>query len=330
MRPLSSSAAPASSAATSSTRCSPTDDDRRSRSTTTSPPGESGTTTHHADDPRGSPSCAATSNDLADADATAMAGHDVVIHLASNPDIAGRDDRAGDRLRRGHAADPPRRRGDAARAAPADPVRVGQRRLRRPRRASRPHEDHGPLVPISTYGASKLAGEALICAVRYMFGLRGRAFRFGNVVGRRQTHGVGFDFVRRLRDDPTRLTILGDGSQSKSYIHVADVVARRARPRPRRRRAASRPSTSPPATTSPCTEIAELARRGASASTPRTSTFEYTGGDRGWKGDVPVVRLDTDADPGARLATSMRGSREALRDVDAGDARRRCRRGWSA
>ena len=49
-------------------------------------------------------------------------------------------------------------------------------------------------------------------------------FRFGNVVGRRQTHGVGFDFIRRLRQDPTRLRILGDGKQSKSYVHVDDVV----------------------------------------------------------------------------------------------------------
>ena len=57
-----------------------------------------------------------------------------------------------------------------------------------------------------------------------MFDLSGIAFRFGNVVGPRQTHGVGFDFVRRLRDEPSRLTILGDGKQSKSYIHVGDVV----------------------------------------------------------------------------------------------------------
>src|SRR5208282_5702117 len=73
-------------------------------------------------------------------------------------------------------------------------------------------------------GASKLAGEALLASYAAMFGLTARAFRFGNVVGPRQTHGVGFDFVRRLLDDPSRLRILGDGSQSKSYIHVCDVV----------------------------------------------------------------------------------------------------------
>ena len=78
--------------------------------------------------------------------------------------------------------------------------------------------------PTSTYGASKLAGEALISSYCFMFGLRGRVFRFGNVVGPRQTHGVGFDFIRRLLADPRRLRILGDGSQSKSYVHVDDVV----------------------------------------------------------------------------------------------------------
>ena len=55
--------------------------------------------------------------------------------------------------------------------------------------------------------------------------MEGRAFRFANVVGPRQTHGVGYDFVRRLRQDPHRLRILGDGKQSKSYIHVDDVLS---------------------------------------------------------------------------------------------------------
>src|SRR6185436_14397825 len=82
-----------------------------------------------------------------------------------------------------------------------------------------------PLRPISTYGASKLSGEALISSYCHMFGLSGFVFRFGNVVGPRQTHGVGFDFARRLLEDGTRLRILGDGSQSKSYIHVTDVMA---------------------------------------------------------------------------------------------------------
>src|ERR1035441_6889643 len=85
-------------------------------------------------------------------------------------------------------------------------------------------ENYGPCLPISTYGASKLACEALLCAYCHMFGIRARAFRFANVVGPRQTHGVGYDFIRRLLADRHRLRILGDGSQSKSYIHVDDIM----------------------------------------------------------------------------------------------------------
>ena len=86
-------------------------------------------------------------------------------------------------------------------------------------------EDHGPLIPVSTYGASKLAGEALIASYCAMFGLtRSRVSVSATwwVLGRRTASG--FDFVRRLLDDPSRLRILGDGSQSKTYIHVIDVV----------------------------------------------------------------------------------------------------------
>jgi len=124
-----------------------------------------------------------------------------------------------------------------------------------------------------------------------MFDLTGCAFRFGNVVGARQTHGVGFDFVQRLLKDPKRLTILGDGSQSKSYIDVGDVVsavllAHRKTRQPYR---AYNVATGDYVTV---TEIAKLALE-ALVLDPADVTFEYTGGDRGWKGDVPIVRLNT-------------------------------------
>ncbi len=66
-------------------------------------------------------------------------------------------------------------------------------------------EEFGPLIPISTYGASKLASEAMIAAYAHMFGIDAVVFRFANVVGPRQTHGVTYDFVRRLLEDPSRL-----------------------------------------------------------------------------------------------------------------------------
>jgi len=85
-------------------------------------------------------------------------------------------------------------------------------------------EDYGPVLPISVYGASKLGCEALMCAYRHTFGVRGLVFRLANVVGGRSGHGVIPDFVRKLRENPEELEILGDGSQSKSYLHVEDLV----------------------------------------------------------------------------------------------------------
>jgi UDP-glucose 4-epimerase len=85
-------------------------------------------------------------------------------------------------------------------------------------------EDYSPLLPISVYGASKLGSEALIGAYCHTFGLRGVVFRLANVVGGRSTHGVIVDFVRKLQENPKELEILGDGSQSKSYLHVKDFV----------------------------------------------------------------------------------------------------------
>jgi UDP-glucose 4-epimerase len=151
-------------------------------------------------------------------------------------------------------------------------------------------EDYGPCMPISTYGASKLACEGLIAAYCHMFELSGRAFRFANVVGARQTHGVGYDFIRRLQADPTRLRILGDGTQRKSYIHVDDVLAAI--------RWADERATKPYDIFNVASEdyitvreIADLAVKTCAIPTGTTS-YEFTGGDRGWKGDVPVVRFN--------------------------------------
>lgn len=154
--------------------------------------------------------------------------------------------------------------------------------------------DEEPLTgrPISTYGASKLAGEALLCAYAAMFGLRAYAFRFANVVGPNQTHGVGFDFLRKLRQDPRRLEILGDGTQSKSYIHVSDVV-RALLLLHRRDPDGYHVFNVSPDDFLTVTEIAELSV--AITGLARGSVeFAYTGGNRGWKGDVPLVRIRTD------------------------------------
>ena len=151
-------------------------------------------------------------------------------------------------------------------------------------------EDYGPSIPISTYGASKLACEGLIAAYCHMFELTARAFRFANVVGARQTHGVGYDFVRRLKGDPTRLRILGDGTQKKSYIHVDDVIAaiRLADHRATKKYDIYNVATGDYITVR---EIADFAVKVSGIPAGKT-TYEFTGGDRGWKGDVPIVRFD--------------------------------------
>jgi UDP-glucose 4-epimerase len=223
--------------------------------------------------------------------AEAMRGHEVVIHLASNPDIARAvtepaiDFDEGTALTNGVV--------EAARRAGVGTLLyasgsgvygdLGEREV---------SEDYGPLIPISTYAASKLAGEAIIAAYCSMFSLVGRAFRFGNVVGPRQSHGVGFDFVRRLAANPARLRILGDGSQSKPYVHVSDVVE--AVLTALHHETASyqvyNVATGDYVTVSEIADMAvEVAGRPAGS-----VAYDFTGGDRGWKGDVPVVRLNTD------------------------------------
>lgn len=85
-------------------------------------------------------------------------------------------------------------------------------------------ENDGPMFPISLYGASKLACEALISSFGHNYGIQWWIFRFGNVIGRNSTHGAAYDFVHKLKNDPTQLTILGNGKQAKPYIYVDDLI----------------------------------------------------------------------------------------------------------
>ena len=239
----------------------------------------------------------------------AMAGSDTVFHLAANPDIA----------KAVTQPDIDFWEGTYLAQNMLEAVRVnGVRRLlyfsgsgvygeNAP--VAFP-ESYGPNRPISTYGASKLACEALICAYCHMFDLTARAFRFANVVGPRQTHGVGYDFVRRLKKDPTQLRILGDGSQSKSYIHVEDILAAvfLANEKCPERYDVFNVATGDYITVR---EIAGLAAQVCGLA-PGSVRHDFTGGDRGWKGDVPVVRFDC-AKIQALGWTCRRNSAEAMR-----------------
>lgn len=219
----------------------------------------------------------------------AMAGHQVVIHLASNPDIAKAitepdiDFREGTFLTN-NVVEAMRLTGTKKILYASGSGVYGDIG------AIEADENYSPMIVTSTYGASKLAGEALIAAYCHMFDMQGIAFRFGNVVGPRQTHGVGFDFTRRLLENPDVLTILGDGRQSKSYIHVENIVSAvlLASEKLASKFEAFNVATGDYITV---TEIADIA---ASCVGAKNITYEYTGGDRGWKGDVPIVRLNID------------------------------------
>jgi UDP-glucose 4-epimerase len=87
-----------------------------------------------------------------------------------------------------------------------------------------PKEDYGPLLPVSPYGANKLASEALICAYSEMFDVIGITFRFANVVGGMQTHGICFDLIKKLRNNSKELQIFGNGTQFKSYVYINDIL----------------------------------------------------------------------------------------------------------
>jgi UDP-glucose 4-epimerase len=168
----------------------------------------------------------------------------------------------------------------------------------------------GPLLPVSTYGASKLAGEALISSYCHLFGLRGVAFRFANIVGPRQTHGVVHDFIRKLLADPTRLEVLGDGSQSKSYLHVDDALD-----------ALLMLADDPPevfdvfnAATEDYVTVREIAELVITVMGLEKVAVAFGDTPGGWKGDVPVVRFSSEK-LRARGWANRRSSRAALADA---------------
>ena len=153
-------------------------------------------------------------------------------------------------------------------------------------------ENYSPMEPISTYGASKLACEVLISSYCHMFDFRASAFRFGNVVGGRQTHGVAYDFIKRLRVDPTQLTILGDGTQSKPYVYVDDVLNSMSLVSERQTKVFDSYNVAPNDYTT-VAEIAKMVLTEMKISNEHCKLI-YGNSSRGWKGDVPIVRLNTE------------------------------------
>jgi len=219
----------------------------------------------------------------------AMRGHDVVFHLAANPEARWGLERTQLDLEQGTIAT--YNALEAARGGGVKRFVFASSGTVYGNVADPCGEMDLGHLPISLYGASKLAGEAMLGAFVECFAIEGTICRFGNVVGPRGTHGVILDFCRKLRTHPDRLDVLGDGRQSKPYLHVQDCVdgllfvmdnARGERP--------AIYNIAPPDSTS-VTRIAELC---VAASPNASARIEYGTAPQGWPGDVPRSRLKPD------------------------------------
>ena len=149
-------------------------------------------------------------------------------------------------------------------------------------------ETYGPVMPISLYGASKLASESLITAWSGTFGAKAWVHRFANIVGPRGTHGVIFDFIHKLKRDPSRLEVLGNGRQEKSYMSAEDCVRAMCHIIDSGSENVSLYNLG----TGDTCSVRRIAEIVVEESGLDGVAIEYTGGDRGWAGDVPKTSLD--------------------------------------
>jgi UDP-glucose 4-epimerase len=172
-------------------------------------------------------------------------------------------------------------------------------------------ETYAPLKPISSYGASKLAAEALICSYASLYGFRCVIYRMANVVGPRSNHGVVYDFVGKLRRNPMELEVLGDGSQSKSYLYVDDCVegmvlgAENATERVEILNIGSEDRVN-------VMRIAEIVVEEMGLECVEIKLTGGIDGGRGWKGDVKLMQLDMSRLKSLGWRPRM-GSEEAVR-----------------
>jgi UDP-glucose 4-epimerase len=153
-----------------------------------------------------------------------------------------------------------------------------------------PIPEDAPMVQNSLYGASKLAGEALIEAYSGYYGIASSICRFVSIVGERYPHGVIIDFYRKLRKDPRRLEILGDGKQKKSYLYVKDCVAGMMSGAKAARAGMSSVYNLGQSYTIGVDTVADMMVREMGL---KNVEYRHTGGVGGWVGDQPVVLLST-------------------------------------
>jgi len=219
---------------------------------------------------------------------TALKGVDFVFHLAANPDV-----RLGERDSRIHF----QQNVEATQNLIEAMRQVGVRNIFFTSTSTvygeadeiPTPESYGPTVPISIYGASKLASEAMISGFCHTYDMNAVIYRFANVVGPRSTHGVTYDFVHKLRKNPKKLVILGSGKQKKSYTYISDTIDAMifaAENRKNRVEIFNMGSED-------CIDVVRVADIVTETMGLKDVEYEFTGGidGAGWKGDVRVMQL---------------------------------------
>jgi UDP-glucose 4-epimerase len=216
-----------------------------------------------------------------------MKGHDIVYHLAANPDARGgisrtRLDLEQNTIATYNVLESMRTNSIRRLVFTSSGTIYGET----PDIAI--SENYGPLLPISLYGASKLACEGLISAFCNLFEMQAWVFRLGNIVGPRATHGVVLDLIRKLRKSPARVEVLGDGNQTKPYVCVDDCIDGILFCVQNASDMINVFNLSGVTVTS----VKDIVRIIIEKTGSKGMEVHYTGGDRGWPGDVPRVRLD--------------------------------------
>jgi len=150
------------------------------------------------------------------------------------------------------------------------------------------HENFSPLKPISFYGASKLAAEAYISVFVNNYGFKAWIARFPNVVGERLTHGVIYDFISRLKEDSSKLVVLGDGNQKKPYLYIKDLLNAILLMFDK----ANEPLAVYHIGNEDLTSVKNIAQIIIEEMDLKKTAIECTGGDRGWTGDVPFYNYN--------------------------------------
>ena len=214
-------------------------------------------------------------------------GHDIVFHLAANSDISNNQltdiDLKNGTIATYNVLEAMRRNNIRQVVFSSSSAVYGEANIKPT------SEDFGPLLPISLYGASKLACEGLIAAFCHNFGMKAWIFRFANIAGDRGTHGVIVDFIRKLGKNSKEMEILGDGEQAKPYLYVKDCVEGMLYGFANSNDEVNYFNLSSDGST----KVKMIASILVEEMGLKNVEFKFTGTSRGWPGDVPEVEMDT-------------------------------------